>query len=132
MRENENLVWQDRKRTFLGLPWSFTRYRLEPDKLIIDTGFLSRSEDEIRLYRIMDITLKRSLGERLLGLGPIHCCSGDKTSPEFDIRRIKNARKVKDLLSDMVEEERSKRRVATRECISADDDDVFDDDPHED
>ena len=132
MRENENLVWQDRKRTFLGLPWSFTRYRLEPDKLIIDTGFLSRSEDEICLYRIMDITLKRSLGERLLGLGTIHCCSGDKTSPEFDIRRIKNARKVKDLLSDMVEEERSKRRVATRECISADDDDVFDVDPHED
>lgn len=102
MRENENMVWQDRKRTFLGLPWSFTRYRLEPDKLIIDTGFLSRSEDEIRLYRIMDITLKRSLGERMLGLGTIHCCSGDKTSPEFDIRRIKNARKVKDLLSDMV------------------------------
>ena len=132
MRENENIVWQDRKRTFLGLPWSFTRYRLEPDKLIIDTGFLSRSEDEIRLYRIMDITLKRSLGERLLGLGTIHCCSGDKTSPEFDIRRIKNARQVKDLLSDMVEEERSKRRVATREYISADDDDVFDDDPHED
>lgn len=132
MRENENLVWQDRKRTFLGLPWSFTRYRLEPDKLIIDTGFLSRSEDEICLYRIMDITLKRSLDERLLGLGTIHCCSGDKTSPEFDIRRIKNARKVKDLLSDMVEEERSKRRVATRECISADDDDVFDDDLHED
>lgn len=126
----DQTVWKDRKRTFLGLPWSFTRYRLEPDKLIIDTGFLSRSEDEIRLYRIMDITLKRSLGERILGLGTIHCCSGDKTSPEFNIRRIKDARRVKNLLSDMVETERSKRRVATREYMESDAE-LCDDDLHD-
>lgn len=118
---DEEYVWKDRKRTFLGLPWSFTRYRLKENKLIIDTGFFSRHEDEIRLYRIMDITLHRSLGERLFGLGTIHCCSGDKTSPEFDIRRIKKSGQVKELLSDMVEEERAKRRVGLREHMDADD-----------
>ena len=108
-------VWQDRKRTFLGLPWSFTRYFLKDEKLIIDTGFFSRNEEEIRLYRITDITLKRSLGERLFGLGTIHCCSGDKTTPEFEIKRIKDSRKIKEMLSDMVEEERLRRRVSVRE-----------------
>ncbi|MCH5200774.1 MAG: PH domain-containing protein [Oscillospiraceae bacterium] len=115
-------VWKDRKRTFLGLPWSFTRYRLTEEKLIIDTGFFTRKEDEIRLYRIMDIGLKRSLGERMFGLGTIHCCSGDKTSPEFDIKRIKKSRDVKELLSDLVEKRRMEQRVGVREYMSADED----------
>ena len=115
-------VWKDRKRTFLGLPWSFTRYRLTEEKLIIDTGFFTRKEDEIRLYRIMDIGLQRTLGERMFGLGTIHCCSGDKTSPEFDIKRIKKSRDVKELLSDLVEKRRLEQRVGVREHMSVDDD----------
>lgn len=118
------LVWSDRKRTVFGLPWSFTRYYLYENKLIIDTGFFSRHEEEVRLYRIMDITLKRSFGERLFGLGTIHCCSGDKSTPEFDIKRIKLPRKVKERLSDMIEEERRSHRIGTREYMEAD----FDDD----
>ncbi len=119
-------VWKDRKRTFLGLPWSFTRYRLTEEKLIIDTGFFNRTEDEIRLYRILDITLKRSFGERLLGLGTIHCCSGDKTMGEFDIVRIKQPREVKELLSSLIEKQRLEHRVGAREFIDTDDGEDFD------
>ena len=111
-------IWKDRKRTIFGLPWSFTRYRLTEEKLIIDTGFFTRKEDEIRLYRIMDIGLKRSLGERMFGLGTIHCCSGDKSSPEFDIRRIKKSRDVKEMLSDLVEKRRREQRVGVREYMA--------------
>ena len=121
----KNIVWSDRKRWLFGLPWSFTRYRLYEDKFVIDKGFFTRHEDEIRLYRILDISLTRTFGERLFGLGTIHCCSGDKTSPEFDIKRIKRSRELKDILSDMIEEEREKRRVGAREYI--DGDDGFDD-----
>ena len=122
MKKREGTVWQDRKRWLFGLPWSFTRYYLFENKLIIDTGFFNRREEEIRLYRIMDISLNRSLGERMFNLGTIHCCSGDKTAPEFDIKRIKKAQEVKEMLSDMVENERMKRRVAPREFIDADGD----------
>ena len=114
-------IWKDRKRTIFGLPWSFTRYRLTEEKLIIDTGFLTRKEDEIRLYRIMDIGLKRSLGERMFGLGTIHCHSGDKTSPEFDIRRIKKSKDVKEMLSDLVEKRRREQRVGVREVMDTED-----------
>ena len=122
-------IWQDRKRTFLGLPWSFTRYALTEEKLIIDTGFLSRKEDEIRLYRIMDISLHRSFWERIFGLGTIHCCSGDKTSPEFSIRHIKLARERKEELSKLVEKRRLERRVGVREYMLQDD---MDDGAHDD
>lgn len=116
----EGYLWHDRKRIFCGIPWSFTRYGLTEEKFLIDTGFFSRTEDEIRLYRILDVTLHRSLWERLFNLGTIHCCSGDKTQPEFDIKHIKNAKKVKDMLSDMVEKKRQERRVGMREYIDGD------------
>lgn len=56
-------VWRDRKRIFFGLPWTFTRYCLTGEKLLIDTGFLSRCEEEVWLYRILDLsTAAKSVG----------------------------------------------------------------------
>jgi len=116
-------VWQDRKRIIFGLPWSFAKYTLTDEKLIIETGMLRRNEEEVRLYRIMDVTLQRSLRDRIWGLGTIHCCSADKSTPEFDIKRIREPKKVRDMLSDMVEQQRELKRVSSREFM---DDDVQD------
>ena len=120
--------WMDRKRIIFGLPWSFTRYRLTDDKLIISTGLLSTREEEIRLYRIMDVTLNRTLGDKLWGLGTIHLCSSDKTTPEIDIKRIRKSTEVKEMLSDMIEVARRKNRVTSREFMAADDFDDCDSD----
>ena len=108
-------LWTDRKRTIFGLPLSFTVY-----KLTEETGFLSKKEEEIRLYRILDITLNRPLGQRLFGVGTIHCCSGDKSSPEFDIQKIKNPVAIKNLLSDLVEKQRDEKRISAREFMNDD------------
>ena len=118
-----NLLWTDKKRPFLGLPWSFTRYTITPEKLLIHTGFLHKKEEEIRLYRILDVTLRQSLGQRILGT--IHCCSADHPTPEFDIRSVKHSRKVRDLLSDQVEQERERKRISAREFMGgAEDEDM--------
>ena len=108
------IAWKDRRRTIFGLPWTFTKYTLTPEKLLVQTGMLNLKEEEVRLYRIMDVTLHRSVGERLFGLGTIHCCSADKSTPEFDIKRVKNPQQVKELLSDLVEQERMNKRVSSR------------------
>lgn len=126
MENTTQYVWKDKKRTIFGLPWTFTTYKLTKDKLLIESGFLNKKEEEVRLYRIMDLTLNRSFWQRLWGLGTIHCCTADKSTPEFDVLKIKNAEYVKNLLSDMVEEERDKKRVSAREYM-ADDIDGFDD-----
>lgn len=108
-------LWHDRKRNVFGLPWTFTVYETSPDILYITTGFLSRRDDEIRLYRISDITLTESLWQRILHTGTIHCDSSDKTMQNFDIINIKNPREVKEMLSDMVEESRRRNHVYARE-----------------
>ncbi|MGI6201281.1 MAG: PH domain-containing protein [Christensenellales bacterium] len=111
------IAWKDRRRTIFGLPWTFTKYTLTPEKLLVQTGMLNLKEEEVRLYRIMDVTLHRSVGERLFGLGTIHCCSADKSTPEFDIKWVKNPQQVKELLSDLVEQERMNKRVSSREFM---------------
>lgn len=116
-------IWVDRKRTIFGLPLSFTKYLLTEEKLLIRSGFLSTREEEVRLYRILDVTLKRSIRQRIWGLGTIHCCSADKSTPEFDILAVKNSEWVKETLSDLIEKERSRKRVSSREFMADDDED---------
>ena len=115
MKLPNNTVWYDRKHTLFGLPWSFTRYILTDEKLLIIMGFFKQTEEEIRLYRILDLSLTRSFRERIDRVGTIHCCSSDKTASEFDIKRIRNPREVKDTLSDLVEKQRIARGVSIRE-----------------
>lgn len=120
--DRPGVVWQDRKRIIFGLPWTFTKYVLTKEKLLIQTGILSTKEEEVRLYRIMDVTLRRSLVQRLFGLGTIHCCSADKSTPEFDIKWIPDSAAVKEKLSDLVEAERMAKRVSGREFMTDVDD----------
>lgn len=120
--DRPGVVWQERKRIIFGLPWTFTKYVLTKEKLLIQTGILSTKEEEVRLYRIMDVTLRRSLVQRLFGLGTIHCCSADKSTPEFDIKWIPDSAAVKEKLSDLVEAERMAKRVSGREFMTDADD----------
>lgn len=120
------IIWKDRKRIFFGLPWTFTKYSLSEDRLFISTGFFSVKEDEVRLYRIMDVSLERKLWQRMCGLGTIKCCSADKTMGDFEINNIKKSREVKEMLSNMVEDERTKKKVSSREFMDHERDE-FDD-----
>ncbi len=111
----KNTVWRDRKRTIFGLPWTFTKYILTDEKLLIIKGLIRQTEEEIRLYRILDMSLTRTLFQRIDRVGTIHCCSSDKSASEFNIERIKKPREVKAILSDLVEKQRMSHNVNIRE-----------------
>lgn len=119
-----NMLWSDRKRWLLfGLPWTFTKYTCTSEKFIIESGVFSTREEETRLYRILDLTLERSLLQRIFGLGTIYCDTVDKSTPRLVIKNIKKSRKVKELLSEAVEEERMKKRVSSRELMASEEED---------
>ena len=124
-------IWRDRKRTFLGLPWSFTVYELTEDRLFVKTGFFTINEEEIRLYRVMDVQYKATFGQRIFGVGSIYLTTSDHSAHELEIRSVKHPRDVKELLSSKVEEQRDKKRVVNREMMmdscAGEDDDYADD-----
>ena len=120
-------LWKDRKRYF-GLPLSFTRYSLSEDRLFISEGFLTIKDDEILLYRVRDIDTRRSLWQRLFGVGTVVVASSDKTMPNLVLKNIKDPLFVKELIHKQVEETKIKRRVRFGEIMTDADGDGIDDD----
>lgn len=108
--QNAELLWKDRKRYF-GLPWSFTRYSLVKNedkwfKVFCEVGLLYTIVEEINLYRIKDITLHQSLGDKIFGTGTISLYSNDTKMPVMYLRHIAHPYKVRDYLSNQIEEQR--------------------------
>jgi len=121
--KKDNLKWYDRKRIWCGLPWTFTRYGLSEDRLFVERGFLNVKEYEIRLYRILNINLSRSIIQRIFGLGTIHIDSTDRDLKCFDIVNVKHSRDVKEQISAAIEKERLRNRVSAREYMRDEDHD---------
>ena len=65
----------EKKRTlFFGLPWTFTTYSINEELLKKKEGLFTLKEDSCYLYKIQDVTLTKSLMERLFGLSTISLC----------------------------------------------------------
>lgn len=109
-------LWKDRKR-HLGLPLSFTRYRLSEDRLFCETGFLNIKSDEVLLYRVRDLQLNMSLSQRIFGVGTVCVVSSDKSIPHLDLKNVKKPREVKELIHQHVEAAKDKRRMRTTELV---------------
>lgn len=114
-------IWSDRKR-FLGMPLSFTRYALSEDRLFLSIGFLSVRDEEVLLYRVRDVSVTRTLWQRMFGVGTVTVSSSDKSTPTVVLKNIKNPLDVKELLHENVEETKIKRRVRFGELMSDGDD----------
>ena len=114
-------IRKDRKR-FLGMPLSFTRYALSEDRLFLSIGFLSVKDEEVLLYRVRDVSVTRTLWQRMFGVGTVTVSSSDKSTPTVVLKNIKNPLDVKELLHENVEETKIKRRVRFGELMSDGDD----------
>ena len=125
-------TWKDRKRV-LGLPITFTRYRLSEDRLFCEKGFFNITQDEVLLYRVRDLQLNLKLTQRIFGVGTVCVVSSDKNIPHLDLVNVRRPREVKEMIHRSVEEAKDKRRMRTMEIMggeaAAEDDsdlDLFD------
>lgn len=114
--ETNKIIWKDKKR-FLGMPLSFTKYSIDDERLYLDKGFFTTTSDEILLYRILDIKVKRTFGQKIFGVGTITLYTADQTDRILELKNIKKAKDIQHLISKLVEKRRVERGVAGREMI---------------
>lgn len=117
-RDTSKIVWQDRKH-HLWFPIGVSKYSVENGRLYIDTGVLSSREDECLLYRILDISMKRSLLQRIFGTGTIELNTKDRSTPIIRLENIKNPLETKRMLSDLIEKDRRDKRVEGKDMYGA-------------
>lgn len=117
---HDEVRYRERKRLlFFGLPWTFTKYTITDDMLTVDEGLLKVEENDCYMYKIQDVKLTATLGERMFGLGTVTCYTGDVTNKELHLVHIKHAREIKNYLLKASEEARIRRRTLHMQDIGA-------------
>lgn len=118
-KDNEiSYIWRDRKRTFLGLPWSFTTYFLTETKFVTRVGLFNLAEDELDLYKVTDKKLILPFWERIVGCGTIILYSRDTDTPEKEVRCIKNPREVLKYLDEQIDKQRDRWNTRGRDLYA--------------
>lgn len=125
VEEDRAEQYVERKRwLFFGLPFTFTKYTVNDQVITINAGLFNTTENDCYLYKVQDVELKTSLGERIFGLGTVACYTGDNTHPQLYLEHIKNAKEIKNYILRASEEARRKRRTLNTLNIDADDIDM--------
>lgn len=114
----DEVLWADTKR-FLGMPITFTKYKVDENRLYCKKGLLRTETDELLLYRIMDIRSSQTLGQRIFGVGTVVLFCTDKTSGVLELKNIKKPDQVRRFLSDLVERRRTETGVKGKEIFGS-------------
>ncbi|MEG2263469.1 MAG: PH domain-containing protein [Clostridia bacterium] len=114
--KKESWLWTDRKR-YLGLPLSFTKYKLNHDHLIVDTGLLHLTRNNVKLFRVKDLRVEQPLFQRMLGCGFVVLYTSDASLPTVKIGPIFNPFRVGDLFDAAVEASRLRNHMRTTEFL---------------
>jgi uncharacterized membrane protein YdbT with pleckstrin-like domain len=67
-----------------------TRYQVTSERLRITTGLLSTTTDDLELWRVRDSRVVRPALMRLLGLGHVVLISTDRSTPEVQLRAVRD------------------------------------------
>lgn len=90
-----------------------TKYQITSQRVRLERGLLSKTKDNVELFRIDHFDLHKPLGMRLLGQCMLHLRSSDASFQTVMIYGIPNLETLADNLRDCSLRERTRRRVTT-------------------
>lgn len=93
---------------FMGL-WRWlqtrcTRYELTTERLVFSSGVLSKTTDQVELYRIRDYRLEQPLFLRLFGLSNVILVGTDRTDEVIVLEAVKDGAGIVSSTRQCVEE----------------------------
>jgi len=116
LNKNEEIVWSGNKR-ILRIKNPFVKYILTNKAIYIEKSFIRYSLSEVRLFRVCDSTIDKTLLERICKTGSLKVVSTDKSNPTIYIGSIFDVGELKFLLNTYVEKERKIQGVKMGEFI---------------
>lgn len=91
---------------------SSKRYKITTERVVVETGLLSKRMDQVDIYRISDYVVERPFGQRLMGTGNLVLSAMDRTSSELRIEGLKtDVEALYERLRRATELERRQRNV---------------------
>lgn len=95
------------------------RFEITNERLVIRRGIISKSVDEIELYRIKDVRINFSLINQIAGIGTISIASSDETTRQGDlvIANVANAQERREAFRRLVDAARRLRGVRELDMV---------------
>ena len=90
-----------------------TTYEITTQRVRVERGLLSKTKENVELFRIDHFDLHKPLGMRLVGQCLVHLRSSDASFPTVMIFGIPNLESLADTLRECSLRERTRRRVTT-------------------
>jgi membrane protein YdbS with pleckstrin-like domain len=75
-----------------------THYEVSPDRIEYGEGVFDRKVDNLDMFRVVDIKLRRNILDCMVGVGTVLLTTTDKSHPEFEFKKIKNSRELYDTI----------------------------------
>jgi len=75
-----------------------TRYVVSPDRVEWSRGILDRKVDNLDMFRVIDLKMRRSLLDCIVGVGTVGLITTDKTDPEFTFEKMRHSRRLYDAI----------------------------------
>jgi membrane protein YdbS with pleckstrin-like domain len=73
-------------------------YEVTAERIEWSRGVLDRRVDNLDMFRVTDLKLRRSLLDCMLGMGTVGLITTDKTDPEFTFEKLRNSRLLYDII----------------------------------
>jgi len=90
------------------------KYKITSERFMESTGVLSRTTNELELFRVKDMTLTEPFALRMLGCGNIVMDTSDKSTPIVVLESVKDPREVIEIIRKNVDIMRT-NKVSIRE-----------------
>lgn len=110
------IIWKDTK-TFCGFPICFTEYCFTDQMLIIKSGFIATKRQQIPYYKITDVTIIQTLGNKVFRVGSVICHTSDKSIGTVSLQNIKNFEIANDLIPELIQRSRAQYNVRSSELL---------------
>ena len=73
-------------------------YQVSADRIEYSRGILDRRVDNLDMFRVIDLKMRRSLFDCIFGIGTVSLVTTDKTDPEFTFAKVRNCRRLYDVI----------------------------------
>ena len=86
-------------------------YEITTERVKVIQGIFSKRTDELELYRVKDTSLVEPFVYRMFSVGNIVIVTNDASTPNVELRAVKNAKEVREQFRTSVEECRARKRT---------------------
>jgi len=77
-----------------------THYEVSSERIEFGTGIFDRRVDNLDMFRVVDIKLRRNFLDCIVGVGTVSLTTTDKSHPEFAFEKVANSRELYDAIKN--------------------------------